>query len=348
MAAEPRGSRQALSRGAGLPRGPRPAQALQTLFLERWAASGGAPPDGLGALPAVPTGSVPLPASGAISFGSGPVALSRTDPRADDRTIREVEHLFVDAVESAEQLIYIETQYFSSRRMHQALMARMRTAQRAPLEIVIIVNERAEALKEELAVGLRQAEILEHLRHVARETRHALGMYHALSIASALSEQRISIASVLVNDRFLTVGSADPPTTASIAIDSELHVSWEAVGTGVADCRRRRALRRLRVSLLAEHTGLSGTAIRGLVRVEGLVARLDTIASRPAARLQSLGPPTATQRAVMEIVILQELPFDSEIAEPDHAIVPDEPDDQPPPRSRTPSGRLRQRPLRHP
>ena len=318
-----------------------PAQALQTLFVERWAASGGSPPGGLGALPAAPTGSVPLPASGAISFGSGPVAFSRTDPRADDRTVREVEHLFVDAVESAEQLIYIETQYFSSRRMHQALMARMRAAQRAPLEIVIIVNERAEALKEELAVGLRQAEILEHLRQVARETRHALGMYHALCDRPSAPFRTTYIHSklMLVDDRFLTVGSANL-TNRSMALDSELHVSWEAAGTGAADYRRRRALRRLRVSLLAEHTGLSGAAIRGLVRIDGLVARLDTIASRPGARLQSLGPPTATQRAVMEIVDPQELPFDSEIAEPDHAIVPDEPDDHPPPRSRTPWGRL--------
>jgi phospholipase D1/2 len=318
-----------------------PALALQALFVERWTASGGSQPEGLVPLPAVPTDSLPGPAAGAISFGGGLVALSRTDPRPDDKTVREVEHLFVDAVASAQKLIYIETQYFSSRRLHQALLARMRAANRPLLEMVVIVNERAEALKEELAVGLRQAEILEHLRHVARETRHALGIYHALCDRPSAVFRTTYIHSklMLVDDLFLTVGSANL-TNRSMAVDSELHVSWEALGSGAADCRRRRALRRLRVSLLAEHSGLSGVAIRGLVRVDGLVGRLDTLASRPGARLQPLGPPTPTQRAVMELVDPQELPFDAEISEPSQAIAPDEPDDQPPPRHRTPWGRL--------
>jgi phosphatidylserine/phosphatidylglycerophosphate/cardiolipin synthase-like enzyme len=321
--------------------GPDTARALQALFIERWTSSAGAPPEGLAPVTAATAAFVPRPAAGAMPFGGGPVALSRTDPRANGATIREVERLFVDALDAAEHLIYIETQYFSSRRIHQALLARMRAPGRAPLQIVVIVNERAEALKEELAVGLRQAEILEHLRRAARDTGHALGIYHSLCDGSfeAFRATYIHSKLMIVDDRFLTVGSANL-TNRSMALDSELHVSWEAVGTAAVDRRLRRAIRRLRVSLLAEHSGLAGPGIRGLVRVDALVARLDALASRPPARLQPLGPPTAAQRAVMELVDPQELPFDSEVAESPGPIARDEPDDQLPPAPRTALGRL--------
>ena len=78
----------------------------------------------------------------------------------------------------AERLIYIETQYFSSRRICEALLGAMRATERPRLEIVVVVNERAEALKEEIAVGLRQAQNLELLRAAAAETGHALGLYY--------------------------------------------------------------------------------------------------------------------------------------------------------------------------
>lgn len=327
-----------------------PARRLQALFVERWTSSAGAPPEGLAPLPATPAGSTrrpsnhsgtPLPGAGAMSFGAGPIALSRTDPRANGATLREVEHLFVDALDAAQHLIYIETQYFSSRRIQQALLARMRAPGRPPLQIVVIVNERAEALKEELAVGLRQAEIVEHLRRAARDTGHALGFYYSACDGSSEAFRATYIHSklMIVDDRFLTVGSANL-TNRSMALDSELHVSWEAVGTAPADRRLRRAIRRLRVSLLAEHSGLAGLGIRPLVRVAALVARLDALASRPPARLQPLSPPTATQRAVMELVEPQELPFDSEIPEGPGPSARDEPDDQLPPRPRTILGRL--------
>jgi hypothetical protein len=44
-------------------------------------------------------------------------------------------------------------------------------------------------------------------------------------------------------------------TNRSMGIDSELHVSWEAGGVARDDRRLVRAIRRVRVSLLAEHGG---------------------------------------------------------------------------------------------
>lgn len=58
--------------------------------------------------------------------------------------------------------MYAEIQYFSSRRIFGALVSRIQATGRPKLEIVVIVNEHAEAIKEELAVGA---------------TGHALGIY---------------------------------------------------------------------------------------------------------------------------------------------------------------------------
>ena len=50
-----------------------------------------------------------------------------------------------DAIQAAERLIYIETQYFSSTRIRDALVERMQDQGKSKLEIVVVVNERAEA-----------------------------------------------------------------------------------------------------------------------------------------------------------------------------------------------------------
>src|SRR4029453_240643 len=108
-----------------------------------------------------------VPVRASLPIGGTTVALSRTDPQPDGNTIREVERLFEDAIAAAARLIYGERQDLSSRRMREGLVRRMRTSGRPQPEIVIIVNEQAEALKEELAVGLRQARNLEVLRDTA-------------------------------------------------------------------------------------------------------------------------------------------------------------------------------------
>ena len=66
------------------------------------------------------------------------------------------------------------------------------------------------------------------------------------------------------------------------------------------------------MSLLAEHAGLSGADAAGLDVIEGLVARLDAIATGPGARLQRHGPPTPAQQAAMQLIDPDDLPFDPE------------------------------------
>lgn len=282
--------------------------ALEQYFFQRWQRAGGTLPP---LPPALRHDGVYEP-RGAVPLGATTLALSRTEPHAEYAGVREVERLFVDAIASAERLIFIETQYFSSRRIADALVHRMRAGERERLEIVVLVNERAEAFKEEVAVGLRQVEIIEHLRTVAAETGHALGCYYTRPAGGGDEPGRTTYVHskvMAVDDRFLTVGSANL-TNRSMGVDSELHASWDTGGT---DARLARVIRRARVSLIAEHTGVSGVRrVRGLVPIAGLVARLDAIAAEPGARLRSHRRPTPTQQALLATVDPQSLPFDPE------------------------------------
>jgi phospholipase D1/2 len=278
---------------------------LEQYFFHRWRQAGGTPPR----LPPPLRGDDDLRPRGALALGPARIALSRTQPERG-RTIREVERLFVDAITAAERLIYVETQYFSSRRIFDALVRRLRDQPRSGLEIVIVVNERAEAVKEEVAVGLRQLEIITALREVAAQMGQAFGCYYTVPDGAPDDARRttyIHSKVMVVDDRFLTVGSANL-TNRSMGVDSELHASWEA---GTADTRLARAIRRVRVSLLAEHSGLSGLReVRALAPISGLVARLDDLAARPRARLRAHQPPTPAQAAMLAAVDPQALPFD--------------------------------------
>jgi phospholipase D1/2 len=296
--------------------------ALEEIFWERWRCAGG------GDRPALPSApGAPGRPRGVTPMGPARVAFSRTQPSSEGEGVREVEALFVDAISAAERLVYIETQYFSSRCIREALVERMARSDRPRLEIVILVNERAEALKEELAVGLRQAQNLERLREAARATGQRLGLYYSVcdGVTDEFRNTYLHSKVLAVDDRFLTVGSANL-TNRSMGIDSELHVSWEASGADRDARRLRRAIRRVRVSLLAEHGGLAGVrAVRALAPIAGLVERLDGLASRPGARLQRHGPPTPTQAAAMEVIDPEILPFDPDTSPEGHG---DEPVDE--------------------
>ena len=295
--------------------------AFAELFVERWARGGGDPL----VLPPAPESPPVEPPTGLLPLPAGTLALSRTDPRRTG-PVREVEHLLVDAIAAAEQSVYLETQYFSRRRIFGALMSRMQAAGRPKLEIVVIVNERAEAVKEELAVGLRQAEILEQLREIAGATGHALGIYWSRPEGEVNSFPSTYIHSkvTMVDDRFLSVGSANL-TNRSMGVDSELHASWEASPDNASSALIAR-VRDIRTSLLAEHSGQDGNAIEAFGPLPGLVRRLDAIADR--SRLRRHGPPRPAQRAALELLDPQSLPFDPAESGASDAAAREEPSEQ--------------------
>jgi len=259
------------------------ARRLAELFAARWRRAGG------GSLTLPPT---PRPGRAAlepsIAVAATRVALSRTQPAMlvpRQGGVQEICRLYVDAIAGAERLIYIENQYFSSEAIYNALVARMHAHQRPRLQIVMILPKRPEAFLEEVAMGFAQAKMLRSLAQIARDTGHAFGVYYPATRTTAGREVPTYIHSklLLVDDRFLTVGSANT-TNRSMGFDTELNVSWEA-----ASYRQRgliRSFRDTRMSLLAEHSGVVPQGHRGgLGRVRGLVDYLNRLADGARSRL---------------------------------------------------------------
>jgi phospholipase D1/2 len=294
--------------------GREPAASLQELFVKRWERAGGEAPPHEALEPLADCERFEAPEEG-LPLPARSVALSRTDPHGapcGPPDCAEIRALHVQAIQAAERLIYLETQYFSSHVLAQAFETRMRAAGRGRLEVVMILNMEGETLKEQAAVGLAQAQIIGKLRTTARETGHALGIYFTLPACDTGEQPEratyIHSKLMIVDDRLLTVGSANL-TNRSMSVDTELNLSVCAEQPGDA---LEQAIRRVRATLLAEHTG--GPPVEEL---SGLVAKLDQVAERGQAgarsepcRLRRHPSPTPNEQAALELIDPQDLPFD--------------------------------------
>ncbi len=293
-------------------------QQLTELFVARWALAGGKPFALAPSAPSrqladfVPTGAVPLAAS--------EVMLSRTDPYGTPDgagSCCEIRDLHLRAIGNAQQVIYVETQYFSCQELGQALAQRLASPQGA-LEVVLVLNIRGETLKEQVAVGLAQAKILGELRAAVAGTSNKLGVYYTVPETSdGVEPERgtyIHSKLMIVDDRFLTVGSANL-TNRSTSVDTELNLSVETLDAADGLVGSIVAARR---SLLAEHLG-----VPEVHESASLVDQLNGFAHAREGRLRLHPSPTEEERSVLDVIDPQQLPFDPGAPEPrdeDHSI----------------------------
>jgi len=221
-------------------------------------------------------------------IGPAEVAFSRTvaeTTEPDHPQIREIRQLFVDAIASAERSIYIENQYFDSRAVYDALRQRM-LRDGPPLDIALIYPRELHSFSEEFMMGAQQSAMFRSLKSTAAARGHRLGIYCSMSTADGAEPRARYIHSkvMIVDDRFLTVGSANT-NNRSMGLDSELHVSWEVPASG--DPELARSIRRTRLNLLVEHSGLPvRTALRELREATDWVSVLERWATQDRAALR--------------------------------------------------------------
>ncbi|RYZ06170.1 MAG: hypothetical protein EOO73_17340 [Myxococcales bacterium] len=277
---------------------------LTELFAARWRAAGGAPLE-----LAEPVGSLAgYEPAAATPLAARRVALSRVDPFGMPEgapRCREVTDLTLDAIAAARRLIYIETQYFSSKEVGDALAARLKATDREPLDVVLVLNEHAETVKEEIAVGLAQAKVLKELREAVAGSPNHLGIYFTVPRTEPGVEPRhatyIHSKLLIVDDCFMSVGSANL-TNRSTCIDTELNIAVEVQGE---DEELMSSIRAARRSLLAEHLGVAD-----LEQTEGLVAELDERANARRDRLRQHPSPTESEKEILNVIDPMVLPFD--------------------------------------
>lgn len=262
-------------------------------FRARWVAA----TDEALALEAVRTPKVPFRSPEALRLPACQVGISRTGTITTDPPCshREVERLHEIAVLSAERLVYVETQYFTARSMHDALVERFRDRRRSPLWVVLMMPRGADTTKEALALGDAQNQLLASLEEHAESSGSKL--YVLCSAGRRADGERVPTfihsKVLIVDDRLLSIGSANW-TNRSLALDTELNLSWEC---GNASDPLGRSIAAIRASLLAEHAGIDQQA--ALLDIEQLPQALDHLLEqgtklqrcRPALDASSSGEP---------------------------------------------------------
>ncbi|WP_236516989.1 phospholipase D-like domain-containing protein [Sandaracinus amylolyticus] len=263
-------------------------------FVDRWVAAGGDP------MVLVPEPIPESPPFAHVPLGQGAVALTRTRgatvvPMREP--VREIRALYDRVLRGAQRLVYIESQYVTARVIVEALADRMRDRSRGPLEVVVVVPWCLEGRMEKAAIEGPQRIALSVLGRIAKENGHAMGVYSPCVPRKEEGERGpcptyIHSKLMIVDDRFLTIGSANA-TNRSMGLDTELNLAW---ATDDEHDEIARGIRTLRVSLMAEHAGVTpDEAVRDLGPIEGLVARVDalTAGERPRIRPAPLDPDLA-------------------------------------------------------
>lgn len=260
-------------------------RSIERLFCERWQRATG---EQLTLPPA--SGSTWAPAAHkalerALPVCCSEVAISLTfGEHAPSGTakLEQIKALHEDAIARADHLIYIETQYFTSRAVHAALCARMQ-ADRPKLEVVIVLPMGADTPKESFALGATQNWVLSSLCKTAVEHGHALRVLSSAATRpdGSLAPTFIHSKILITDNRLMTIGSANC-TNRSMSFDSELNLVWEcttdqALSSSIAQVRSR---------LLCEHAGVEPDA--RFEPIAGLVAKLDALIGRSKLRLQEL------------------------------------------------------------
>lgn len=196
------------------------------------------------------------------------VGIARTEPAHDGREpVREVERLFLDAIEGADRTLYVENQYLSSRTVAEALEASL--ARREGPEIVLVTPRTQSGRLEQSTMGVLRARALRDIRRADHGDR--------LRVLSPVVPGDVGVnvhAKVLVvDDALLRVGSANL-SERSMGLDGECDLA--VVGDDEAS---RAAIRRVRDGLLAEHLGVEVDEVRREIDDRGgsLVAAVDAL-----------------------------------------------------------------------
>lgn len=204
------------------------------------------------------------------NFRDQPFAISRTRGSADEQSpVREIERLFVDMIASAERLVYIESQYFASRVVAQAVIDRLKRPN--PPEIVVVNPHSADGWLEEAAMGPARALLVQRIKD---ET--PVDHFRLYSPVTAKGEDIYVHAKIMiVDERIVRVGSANL-NNRSMGLDSECDLALCADCTD--DASVPATIAALRADLLAEHLGQDAALIETRIKESGsLIGTIESL-----------------------------------------------------------------------
>jgi phosphatidylserine/phosphatidylglycerophosphate/cardiolipin synthase-like enzyme len=208
------------------------------------------------------------------------VAIARTEPPYDEEPfVDEIEHLFLDGIRAARRWLYIESQYFASRSVCDAIEARLR--ERNGPEIVVVNPETAQNTVEDRAMNVTRGRAIKRLRAADRENRFRL--LHPVNAA----EEPIYVHAkvMIVDDRLLKIGSSNL-NDRSMGFDTECDVAIEE-----NDEATRSAILAFRHRLIGEHLGRPPEEVAAATRGAGsMTAAIDRLNAPRGRGLRAIEP----------------------------------------------------------
>lgn len=240
------------------------AAALGELCRTRWQRASGQSLDPvLADAPCWPQGLTP-------DFSGIEVAIARTFPEMPgEEPVYEVERLFLAGIAAARRHLYIESQYFASRKIAEAIARRLDEPD-GP-EIVLLNPVTADGWLQPIAMDTARARLMEALR---RRDRHGrLVMYHPHTDGGGAIYVHAKI--MVVDDRQLRIGSANF-NNRSLRLDSECDVQFDAGWANGQDIAG--TIRAIRDGLIAEHLGLEPERVAAAIDEDGsLIAAIERL-----------------------------------------------------------------------
>ncbi|WP_119459858.1 phospholipase D-like domain-containing protein [Rhodospirillaceae bacterium SYSU D60014] len=207
------------------------------------------------------------------------VAIARTAPAHGGRPeIREIEALYLTGIAAARRTIYLESQYFASRRIAEALAARLREVN-GP-EIVIVNPESAAGWLEEEAMGSARARLIAELRKADRHDRFRI----YTPVTAGGTPIYVHAKVMAVDNRLLRVGSSNL-NNRSMGFDTECDIAIEAVPGTPDETRIGTAIAAVRNGLVAEHLGVTPDEVAAAHAETGSFIRAIETLRRPGRTL---------------------------------------------------------------
>lgn len=200
------------------------------------------------------------------------VAIARTEPPYDGQDlVDEVERLFLDGIDAARKLIYIESQYFAAETVCAALERRLREPD-GP-EIVVINPEAALSRLEDRAMHVLRGRMIARLQEADPGGRFRI--YHPVNAAGEPVYVHAKI--FIADDRLLRIGSSNVDDR-SLGFDTECDVAFEDGEEA------REAIAAFRERLLGEHLDVApGTVARVQRETGSIIATIERL-NRPGGR----------------------------------------------------------------
>jgi phospholipase D1/2 len=248
------------------------AKALGDLARERWLRATGE------TIEPSPAGGDPWPDHLATTFENVDVGIARTLAEYDGhRQVTEIEKLYLAAIAGAKRAIYVESQYFASRVIAEALMARLREFD-GP-EVVIVNPQSQDGWLEESTMGATRAKLLEHVKRA--DARNRFRLYYPVTEGGAPIYVHAKI--MIIDDRLFRVGSSNF-NNRSMGFDTECDLAIEVRDEGPLGSD----ITAIRHDLLAEHLGATPAEVAAKVEETGsLIATIEAL-SKSGRRLAEL------------------------------------------------------------